>query len=223
MSLKFYRSSNFSLLAMTLLIAFTVWYDFFETYLYHAKTPLDAICLGQIAFTHSTKASPMWAALFLALQIGLFEELTRYVFILICLNGFKNSPYKVWLAILFSTLEFSLGHAPYIFFGESLTYVIIEVVFTFGFGALMAVLYLYSGKLWLAIIGHGLCDFAGMVIVNNSAGFLSRYDSTGYLSLAIITVLPLAAAVIMMTGKRGKLIKENAIRLTKSEDEPTLS
>lgn len=208
---------------MTLLIAFTVWYDFFETYLYHAKTPLDAICLGQIAFTHSTKASPMWAALFLALQIGLFEELTRYVFILICLNGFKNSPYKVWLAILFSTLEFSLGHAPYIFFGESLTYVIIEVVFTFGFGALMAVLYLYSGKLWLAIIGHGLCDFAGMVIVNNSAGFLSRYDSTGYLSLAIITVLPLAAAVIMMTGKRGKLIKENAIRLTKSEDEPTLS
>lgn len=83
-----------------------------------------------------------------------------------------------------------------------------------GSGFLWAVLYLYSGKLWIPMIFHFLTDYlANLQSGWNSAGWQFNGWATDYISEVLMVLVPLAVTVWMMYGKRRDVLEENADRL----------
>lgn len=142
----------------------------------------------------------------------------RYFAILILLAGFNRLPrWRVPLAIYGSGLLFGLAHAGNVGWnGETLTATIAQVIGVMGSGFLWAVLYLYSGKLWLPMLFHFLTDyFANIQSGWNSAGWTFNGTAADYLEEFVIVAVPLAVSIWFMFGKRRQVLEENADRLLK--------
>ena len=136
--------------------------------------------------------------------------------IIILLAGFKrNRSWRVPIAIYGSALLFGLSHLGNSGWnGETFEATIAQVIGVMGSGFLWAILYLYSGKLWIPMIFHFLMDYlANLQSGWNSAGWQFNGWATDYISEVLMVLVPLAVTVWMMYGKRRKVLEENADRL----------
>ncbi|WP_236629287.1 MULTISPECIES: CPBP family intramembrane glutamic endopeptidase [Lactobacillus] len=151
-----------------------------------------------------------------ALEPGILEETQRYLMIVVFLWGFRyDRNYRVPLAVYASGIIFGLSHlSNFGWNGETAQAVFAQVIGVMGSGFLWAVLYLYTGKLWLPMMFHFLMDY----LINlqtgwNSAGWSFDDWMTDYLNLILIVGVPLLFTVWMMYGKRRQALEENADRL----------
>ena len=153
----------------------------------------------------------------MAINAGVFEETLRCLNLMILLVVMRNFKYQLILATVISSLLFSLSHlsnlgTSVMFTHFDLAAMLQQLIYTFGAGMLFAVIYLYTGKLWLSMLLHGLLDLIAfsetpLTKITNSL------ITNGWVASVIMLLIPLAIAVIMMTGKRREFIEENVGRI----------
>lgn len=157
-NLKFIKTKNFQWWALVLLLLFSAYFPFFNVFLGIAQTPVQI-------FNWDFSTFEVTLTGFLsAVEAGIMEETQRCLDIVVLLFVFRNFKGKVVWATVISSLLFSLDHLTNLGstqFGVlyNLTKVEQQMIYTFGFGMLAAVLYLYTGKLWLSMLVHFGLDF----------------------------------------------------------------
>lgn len=213
-NLKLGKSKNFQWLALILLLTFSVWFAFFNSFVTLAPSLADLLCFWQWDFsTFEVTLNSVLAAI----EAGIFEETLRYLNLVILLVAMRNFKYRMIFTIVISSILFSLSHLGNLGISTFLIKFDLEttlqqVVYTFGAGMLFAVIYLYTGKLWLSISIHGLVD-----LITLSETPLTRIVSPlitdGWISAIIILLIPLVVALLMMTGKRKTFMGENVGRI----------
>lgn len=220
--LKFKRTHNFQFWVLICLLLFACWLPFFTNFIQDAQNWQQA--LWQWNFSDIDPVSSYYfhgnalLAIFTPAEAGIYEETERFLLMLICLAGLRNKRFRIETAVFLPTLVWSLGHLGNILqSGRTLTNVWQQVVLTFGFGSFLAVLYLYTGQLWLNMLLHFTWDFLVMsttpLAVAGSGNLLAATDPSGWLQTIIIMFIPLLAAIIMLFGKRKQFMIDNANRL----------
>lgn len=213
-NLKLGKSKNFQWLALILLLTFSVWFAFFNSFVTLAPSLADLLCFWQWDFsTFEVTLNSVLAAI----EAGIFEETLRYLNLVILLVAMRNFKYRMIFAIVISSILFSLSHLGNLGISTFLIKFDLEttlqqVVYTFGAGMLFAVIYLYTGKLWLSISIHGLVDLIALSETPLTR-IVSPLITDGWISAIIILLIPLVVALLMMTGKRKKFMEENVGRI----------
>ena len=209
-NLKLGKSKNFQWLALILLLTFSVWFAFFNSFVTLAPSLADLLCFWQWDFsTFEVTLNSVLAAI----EAGIFEETLRYLNLVILLVAMRNFKYRMIFAIVISSILFSLSHLGNLGISTFLIKFDLEttlqqVVYTFGAGMLFAVIYLYTGKLWLSISIHGLVDLIALSETPLTR-IVSPLITDGWISAIIILLIPLVVALLMMTGKRKTFMGEN--------------
>lgn len=213
-NLKLGKSKNFQWLALILLLTFSVWFAFFNSFVTLAPSLADLLCFWQWDFsTFEVTLNSVLAAI----EAGIFEETLRYLNLVILLVAMRNFKYRMIFAIVISSILFSLSHLGNLGISTFLIKFDLEttlqqVVYTFGAGILFAVIYLYTGKLWLSISIHGLVDLIALSETPLTR-IVSPLITDGWISAIIILLIPLVVALLMMTGKRKTFMGENVGRI----------
>lgn len=212
-NLKFVKSRNFQYSVLLLLVLFAFIDVFYNAFINYDKQIWTAFFRYSIDLQKKYFTIASFTA---ALEPGIFEETERYLAIIILLAGFNQyRNLRVPIAIYGSTLLFGLSHLGNVDWnGETFEATIAQVIGVMGSGFLWAVLYLYSGKLWLPMIFHFLMDYLENLQSGwNSAGWQFNSWATDYISEVLMVLVPLAVTVWMMYGKRREVLEENADRL----------
>ena len=212
-NLKFVKSRNFQYSVLLLLVLFAFIDVFYNAFINYDKQIWTAFFRYSIDLQKKYFTIASFTA---ALEPGIFEETERYLAIIILLAGFNQyRNLRVPIAIYGSALLFGLSHLGNVGWnGETFEATIAQVIGVMGSGFLWAVLYLYSGKLWLPMIFHFLTDYlANLQSGWNSAGWQFNSWATDYISEVLMVLVPLAVTVWMMYGKRREVLEENADRL----------
>ena len=210
-NLKFNKSQNFQQVTFVLLILFTLldlFYNCFNAYSKDIWTVFFRYNFNNLKFSLPN--------LTCAIEPGILEETVRYLNIIILLAGFNHLPkWRVPIAIYGSTLLFGLAHLGNVgWHGATLSATIMQAIGVTGCGFLWAVLYLYTGKLWPAIVAHFISDFvANMLTGWNSSGWHWHGYATDYIYTILIVGVPLLFSIWMMSGKARQVMEENADRI----------
>lgn len=213
-NLKLGKSKNFQWLALILLLIFSVWFAFFNSFVTLAPSLADLLYFRQ--WDLSTFEVTLNSVL-AAIEAGIFEETLRYLNLVILLVAMRNFKYRMIFAIVISSILFSLSHLGNLGISTFLIKFDLEttlqqVVYTFGAGMLFAGIYLYTGKLWLSISIHGLVDLIALSETPLTR-IVSPLITDGWISAIIILLIPLVVALLMMTGKRKTFMEENVGRI----------
>lgn len=213
-NLKLGKSKSFQWLALILLLIFSVWFAFFNSFVTLAPSLADLLYFRQ--WDLSTFEVTLNSVL-AAIEAGIFEETLRYLNLVILLVAMRNFKYRMIFAIVISSILFSLSHLGNLGISTFLIKFDLEttlqqVVYTFGAGMLFAVIYLYTGKLWLSISIHGLVDLIALSETPLTR-IVSPLITDGWISAIIILLIPLVVALLMMTGKRKTFMGENVGRI----------
>lgn len=213
-NLKLGKSKNFQWLALILLLIFSVWFAFFNSFVTLAPSLADLLYFWR--WDLSTFEVTLNSVL-AAIEAGIFEETLRYLNLVILLVAMRNFKYRMIFAIVISSILFSLSHLGNLGISTFLIKFDLEttlqqVIYTFGAGMLFAVIYLYTGKLWLSISIHGLIDLIALSETPLTR-IVSPLITDGWISAIIILLIPLVVALLMMTGKRKKFMEENVGRI----------
>ncbi len=129
-----------------------------------------------------------------ALGIGISEEvLCRGLLLNILKNGEYKTQKSFAFAVIISSLVFSLGHISNLFYGNTISSVCVQSIYSFIIGAYFAILYLYSGSIVLVVSLHSLYDFVGFTIndisFNNSSGLSALYFVLNCACLLLVGVV----------------------------------
>ena len=215
-NLKFVKSRNFQMSIFVIVIAFATIDLFYNAFSDYDKQIWTAFFSYSIDIQSKYLTIPNLTS---AIEPGILEETERCLMVLIFIAGFNRFPkWRVPIAVYASGILFGLSHAGNVGWnGETLSATIAQVIGVMGSGFLWAVLYLYSGKLWLPMIFHFLMDYlADLQSGWNSAGWQFSGWATDYISEILMVAVPLAFTIWMMFGQRRAVLEENANHLLNS-------
>lgn len=206
-NLKFQRSANFSNSVLAFLIIFGIVDILWNAFGGQGDT------LFSVLFSYH--ADPMKLTLNSfseAAEAGLMEEMNRYLIILVLLYALRNNKWQVPITIFISALFFGLLHFSN-FGWQKLAPTVAQVTFAFSIGLFFAIVYLYTGKLWLTMLLHFFTDF--LIFLQENGDQPGTWDgSTGEWLVALISVVvPVCIYLWMISGKRRLVMQENSNRI----------
>ena len=206
-NLKFKKSINFSDGVLAFLIIFgivdIIW-NAFGGYGNNLFSVLFSYHADPMKFTLNSFSQ--------AAEADIMEEMNRYLVIIVLLYALRKSKWQVSMTIFISALFFGLLH--FTNFGlQKLAPTIAQVASAFSIGLFFAVLYLYTGKLWLTMLMHFWVDF--LIFLQKNGDQPGTWNgSTGEWLVAIISVVvPVCIYLWMITGKRKLVMRENSSRI----------
>lgn len=206
-NLKFKKSINFSDGVLAFLIIFgivdIIW-NAFGGYGNNLFSVLLSYHADPMKFTLNSFSQ--------AAEADIMEEMNRYLVIIVLLYALRKSKWQVSMTIFISALFFGLLH--FTNFGwQKLAPTIAQVASAFSIGLFFAVLYLYTGKLWLTMLMHFWVDF--LIFLQKNGDQPGTWNgSTGEWLVAIISVVvPVCIYLWMITGKRKLVMRENSSRI----------
>lgn len=124
--------------------------------------PFSAYISGRAEITGSISSIIIFA-LFI-ISVGVFEEI---VFRGVVLNLFIQKSQKtktgVFLAIVYSSLVFSLLHLLNVFAGSGFLPILLQIGYTFLIGMMFAVVYLKTKNIWTTIVIHTIYNIGGLM------------------------------------------------------------
>ncbi|MBD0890041.1 CPBP family intramembrane glutamic endopeptidase [Lactobacillus gasseri] len=206
-NLKFKTSINFSDGVLAFLIVFgivdIIW-NAFGGYGNNLFSVLFSYHVDPMKFTLNSFSQ--------AAEAGIMEEMNRYLVIIVLLYALRKTKWQVSMTIFISALFFGLLH--FTNFGwQKLAPTIAQAASAFSIGLFFAVLYLYTGKLWLTMLMHFWVDF--LIFLQENGDHPGTWNgSTGEWLVAIISVVvPVCIYLWMITGKRKLVMQENSSRI----------
>lgn len=213
------KSINFQLWVVIMLLIFAIWYTFVNSMLNTADNFSQAFWNFQfnlLDIKNSYQFDSVALAIFTALEAGIFEETERYLTLTTSLMLLKKSKWRVSLAVFISSAFFALLHYGNIWTeGRTFQDVSIQVIETFGFGCFVAVLYLYTGQIWLSMLVHAATDLIvfSQTYISTGVGLMNGYSFSNLLTLGIGVAIPIGFTIFMLFGKRRRFMEENANKL----------
>ncbi|WP_265488927.1 CPBP family intramembrane glutamic endopeptidase [Lactobacillus sp. PV034] len=208
-NLKMNQASIFYYSLLVVLVLVAIWVICFSVFITGAANWEQALWnwnLWIIDLTNSIEIKNIWELIFIAFRAAIMEESARYIFLLTLLISFTKRKRQALEAILLSSAIFSLLHilnfsAP----GATLNSVLTQILHTFGFGCILAVIFLYSGKLWLIILLHIFADILSSSLNPlGYSGILLNTKSNIIVGLGIINVIPLICVAIILINKKSR-------------------
>lgn len=154
-----------------------------------------------------------WQQLLLSLESGIGEEtLCRFAILTLLLVLWRNLQWRLQfpLVIVGSSLIFGLFHFINLT-EQSLSLTIYQFCFTTVSGVFFALLFLYTGQLWLVMLIHFGMDFASYL--SNGATFGGTVSWVDYQSVLVLAILMAGLTIWMMFGKRARVMKQRALFL----------
>lgn len=199
------KNKPYQIFSGLIILFYMLWFPFFNSLIRAALTWAEVFGNWRYAFDQLN-----FKLIYLgyALSTGLIEEGFRYGFILLLLSHFKTRPLAK--AIIVSSVTFALLHFNNLFVGWDFMSAAYQVVGAFGISLAIVAIYLYTGKLYLAITMHTLIDLMGYMLYI-TPNLFSTYE--GFLGNFSIIMLKLLVSILFfiffMTGKRLQVIKQN--------------
>ena len=150
------------------------------------------------------------ATLFFGLCVGLAEELlTRGV----ATNLLRRAGYTERVVFVLSSLLFGLLHSVNVLSGLPAVTVAITVVYTFGFGAMMYLSMLATGRIVWAILLHAATDPVTFLATGGLDAHGSTAGDAGLLAIgAIFNYVYILAALIAIAFVKGKAYADRSPR-----------
>ncbi|MCR5524101.1 MAG: CPBP family intramembrane metalloprotease [Lactobacillus sp.] len=150
----------------------------------------------------------LWQDYLTSLESGIGEEtLCRFAILTLLMIICRHSKWKVPLVIFTSSLIFGLLHFINLI-DQSWSLTVYQFCFTTILGIFFALIFLYTGRLWLVMVIHFVMDFV------SSFSEISAMNSTislaDYQSIVVLALLMLVLTIWMMRGKRGKVMQTRA-------------
>lgn len=144
--LKWQKSSNWSNVTFILLLLFCIVFAFWAEFCEKGNNLVEILFKPDFG-----PLKPTWASFCRALEAGVFEETNRYLTILALIVGFANSKYRVQITVIVSAVVFGLLHFTNLG-GQDFAATLNQVIYAAALGLVLAILYLYTGKLWLPML-----------------------------------------------------------------------
>lgn len=150
----------------------------------------------------------LWQDYLTSLESGIGEEtLCRFAILTLLMIICRHSKWKVPLVIFTSSLIFGLLHFINLI-DQSWSLTVYQFCFTTILGIFFALIFLYTGRLWLVMVIHFVMDFV------SSFSEISAMNSTislaDYQSIVVLALLMLVLTIWMMRGKRSKVMQTRA-------------
>lgn len=150
----------------------------------------------------------LWQDFLTSLESGIGEEtLCRFAILTLLVIICRHSKWKVPLVIFTSSLIFGLLHFINLI-DQNWPLTVYQFCFTTISGIFFALIFLYTGRLWLVMVIHFVMDFV------SSFSEISAMNSTislaDYQSIVVLALLMLVLTIWMMRGKRGKVMQTRA-------------
>ncbi|MDO4855131.1 MAG: CPBP family intramembrane metalloprotease [Limosilactobacillus gorillae] len=139
------------------------------------------------------------------------EALFRFVILTVLLLALRNTRWQLGLAITSSALLFGLAHLLNLT-TQPLAITLYQVVGVTGIGLFFAIVFLYTGQLWLVILMHFLLDWfsfsvSGTTVMNGTP------DWTNWLAVLVELAMFALVTIWMLNGRRRVVIERHANRL----------
>ncbi|KRM35517.1 CPBP family intramembrane glutamic endopeptidase [Limosilactobacillus pontis] len=154
-----------------------------------------------------------WHLTVSAFEAGVTEEtLFRFAVLGILFYAWRNIKQRLPLAIVTSALLFGLAHLSNAML-QHWDMTVLQALSAFALGLFFAVVYVYTGQLWLAIVMHGLLDWTSFIVTGSD---LMKGATTWADWLSAILELVVFAGITawMMFGQRRKVMERHVARLT---------
>lgn len=154
-----------------------------------------------------------WHLTMSAFEAGVTEEtLFRFAVLGILFYAWRNIKQRLPLAIVTSALLFGLAHLSNAML-QHWDMTVLQALSAFALGLFFAVVYVYTGQLWLAIVMHGLLDWTSFIVTGSD---LMKGATTWADWFSAILELVVFAGITawMMFGQRRKVMERHVARLT---------
>ena len=154
-----------------------------------------------------------WHLTMSAFEAGVMEEtLFRFAILGILFAAWRNVKQRLPLAIVTSALLFGLVHLSNAML-QHWDMTILQAVSAFSLGLFFAVVYVYTGQLWLTMVMHGLLDWTSFVVTGSDL-MKGTTNWTDWVSVILELVVFAGIAAWMMFGQRRKVMERHVARLT---------
>lgn len=151
--------------------------------------------------------------LFTALEAGIAEEtLFRFGILGIVLYAGRRLDQRVPVAVVTSSVLFGLMHLDNLM-DQHWDMTLLQVVIAVAIGAYFAVVYLYTGQLWLTMLMHFLIDLFSFMATQTTA-MTGTTTSSDWLSALLLMLYFGGTALWMMFGARRTVMERHADRFT---------
>lgn len=202
----------YSVLLLSLL--FIIWYTFFSIFLGLAQSSNEIFNNWNFSLinpNYSVEYLNVVEIILNSLDPAIYEEVERYGYIIVLLVIFKNKKYQLQGSIFLSALLFSLSHVGNFFTTDiSFTDVISQIIVAFGLGCFLAVMLLYTGKIWINILIHFSFDFLVFSITDIGYLTVSIFNkNNGWLLKSSIELCILLFATFIFAKFNKKILKMN--------------
>ena len=133
-----------------------------------ANFPISALAKGSVTIT---RPDLIWLYTLYVIGIALVEEIVfRGVMLFLMLEVFNNKKLKYFFSVLITSAVFSLFHLTNLFANMDIASVLLQMVYTFLVGAMLAIVTIKTKSIWMAVIIHAAFDFGGLLTVTIARG-----------------------------------------------------
>lgn len=153
-------------------------------------------------------------AVFTIVTVCFKEELIfRYLFLAQILNAVKGSVRtRILKTTLITATLFAAWHLHHIFY-QPFTTTCLQILAAFGMGVVFAIIYLYTGTIWVTVIMHSIFDLFSVDMAGSVTPFVSQPTSFLVEFILITTTAQVAIGLIaiytMKTGPFEQTIRAN--------------
>lgn len=148
-----------------------------------------------------------------AFEAGVAEEtLCRFGSLGVCLYALRNFRWQILGAVLLTSALFGALHLGNLV-EQPLAITILQTISAFGLGLYFAVVYLYTGQLWLAMLLHFLLDWLAFS-TSGSTAMMGNPTLADWYLLAVEVLFFTGITIWMFLGDRYQVMERHARRLT---------
>jgi len=113
----------------------------------------------------------MWLYIIYIISIALLEELVfRGGLLILVLEKVRFKKFKFLWTTLITSLVFSLIHLTNLIEGAGLMNTLLQCLYTFLIGAMLAVTMIKLKNIWVCVLIHAIFDFGGLLIIHLGIG-----------------------------------------------------
>lgn len=151
--------------------------------------------------------SPTWKMFLSGLEPGIAEEwLYRFAVLTLLLKAFQHHRWQLDGAVWFSSLLFGCWHLTNAFAGQAWSATVEQMIFAAALGCFLAVAYLYTGSLAVAMVIHGAIDILSMMASGSQT--MVKPDAFEWQTIALTVVVFVGLTFFYLTGSRRRTIQQ---------------
>lgn len=155
-----------------------------------------------------------WQLTLTAFEAAVAEEtLFRFAILGILFYAWRNYRQRLPYALVTSSILFGLMHLTNAA-EQGWEVTIYQAVAVIGIGLFFAVVYVYTGQLWLAMVMHGLFDWLSFLATGTATMANSHVGLTEWIAVLVELVIFGLITAWMMVGQRRKVMDRHIARLT---------